>query len=300
MLRWCRQLFVVLELGVFSCPSRTEDACASPMADAQQLALEELQTLLATFGATVSVQDPFGLEIVGLDLAALLRTRELHHRSPLALALESAMAHQGVLVFRGQGGGRGHLRPQEQIDISAAFGAGEMHSTHGEHPLAGSEHIFRLSSSDAEGIVGPGADWHNDGAFTTEVFSHAGYHIIEIPPHGAGSQCRLSNLARPAPRPRCPPWRGQLSLTRRARAPPRRRSTSFAHLGRAYSLLAPRERRLLARMVSVNSNGGAVHPLVHTHPLSSAPTLFLHLAMTGAVGHVPEGKAGEWSLLDQA
>ena len=33
------------------------------------------------------------------------------------------------------------------------------------------------SNQDREGIVGPGAEWHNDGSFLTDVFSHAGYHI---------------------------------------------------------------------------------------------------------------------------
>ena len=32
--------------------------------------------------------------------------------------------------------------------------------------------------------------------------------------------------------------------------------------------------------------GGAVHPLIHTHVRSGRPSLFLHLAMTGAVIHV--------------
>ncbi len=33
------------------------------------------------------------------------------------------------------------------------------------------------SNQDREGIVGPGAEWHNDGSFLPDVFSHAGYHI---------------------------------------------------------------------------------------------------------------------------
>lgn len=58
--------------------------------------------------------------------------------------------------------------------------------------------------------------------------------------------------------------------------------TSFAHLGHAYEMLSAEEKEVMGRLASVNSNGGVVHPLVHTHPLSGRPSLFLHLAMTGA------------------
>jgi len=62
--------------------------------------------------------------------------------------------------------------------------------------------------------------------------------------------------------------------------------TLFAHLALAHDLLGEHEQRLLRSMASVNSNGGAVHPLIHTHVRSGRPSLFLHLAMTGAVIHV--------------
>jgi hypothetical protein len=38
-----------------------------------------------------------------------------------------------------------------------------------------------------------------------------------------------------------------------------------------------------ARCVSVNSNGGAMHPLASPHPISGRPSLYLHLGMTGAI-----------------
>ena len=206
---------------------------------------------------------PFGVEVAGLRVADLVKSGDLRHGHPFATALELLMAHVGLLVFRDQG----VLRPAEQIAASALFGAGELHSTHGEHEKAGSEHIFRLSSSNADGIVGPGAEWHCDGSFMQDVFSHAGYHIVQLPEN------------QPA-------------------------GTSFAHLGNAYDLLSETERQLMRRMVSVNSNGGTVHPLVHEHPLSLRPSLFLHLAMTGAVLHVPpsvgRGAAEPtWTALDE-
>ena len=105
---------------------------------------------------------------------------------------------------------------------------------------------------------GPGAEWHNDGSFAPDVFSHAGYHIVAIPEDSDAG-------------------------------------TSFAHLGIVHDLFSDDERKLLRRMASVNSNGGVVHPLLYSHPISHRHTAFLHLAMTGAVVHV--GDNGERTAL---
>ena len=35
--------------------------------------------------------------------------------------------------------------------------------------------------------------------------------------------------------------------------------------------------------MSVNSNGGVLHPVVHKHPISGRKSIYLHLGMTGAV-----------------
>ena len=222
----------------------SQGTCAESI-EGQGKAIEDVQRHLAKHDATLSLLEPFGAEIRGLHVGELIRAGVLRHASPFAIALELAMAYVGLLVFRDQG----IMNPAEQIAASELFGAGQLHSTHGEHAKAGSPEIFRLSSSAAEGIVGPGAEWHNDGSFATDVFSHAGYHIVRLPS-------------------------GQAS------------GTSFAHLGLAHDLLHEDERRLLRRMASVNSNGGAVHPLIHSHPRSMRPCLFLHLAMTGAIVHV--------------
>ena len=69
---------------------------------------------------------------------------------PAEQLLDQEHQGTGVLVFRGQG----VLSGDDQVRISMLFGAGEMHSTHGEHAKAGNEHIFRLSNKDGEGIVG--------------------------------------------------------------------------------------------------------------------------------------------------
>ena len=296
---------------------RQHDVCQ------QHAALEQLRGDLAAVNGSLRLLAPFGAEIAGVDLVALQRSGHLRHGSGLAASLEHAMAQTGVLIFRDQGrhsgpGAAGVLSGDEQVAISRLFGAGEMHSTHGVHPKSPNEHVFRLSNDQAEGIIGPvgpaaqprssrqtrtqdqhavciplrtaawwrtrththahartrththahanthvgacakGAEWHCDGAFKTDVFSHAGYHIVAIP---AGSDA----------------------------------GTSFAHLGLVHDLLTDDERALFSRMISVNSNSGVVHPMLHEHPVSKRQTIFLHLAMTAAVAHV--GNAGEQTAL---
>lgn len=79
-----------------------------------------------------------------------------------------------------------------------------------------------------------------------QVFGHVVYHIIKAP-SGAGD-------------------------------------TQFAHLGIAYDKLPNAcVQARLRRCASVNSNGGAVHPLACAHPLSGRISLYLHLGMTGAM-----------------
>ena len=62
-----------------------------------------------------------------------------------------------------------------------------------------------------------------------------------------------------------------------------RGNTAFAHLGLAFDRLPSAVRRRMQRCVSVNSNGGAIHPLASRHPVSDRLSLYLHLGMTGAV-----------------
>jgi len=59
--------------------------------------------------------------------------------------------------------------------------------------------------------------------------------------------------------------------------------TEIADLAGAYASLPSALREQWSRLASVNAYSGAVHPLVHRHPVSGRPTLFLHLAQTGAV-----------------
>lgn len=67
---------------------------------------------------------------------------------------------------------------------SEYWGGRRIHSTHGVHPAAPNEHIFRLSNDPNHGILGVGPQWHNDGSFELKTFSHVGYHIVRVPENG--------------------------------------------------------------------------------------------------------------------
>mmetsp|Transcript_103642 Transcript_103642/g.167138 ORF Transcript_103642/g.167138 Transcript_103642/m.167138 type:complete len:342 (-) Transcript_103642:352-1377(-) len=147
--------------------------------------------------------------------------------------------------------GQGVLSGDEQVHASELFGGQKIHSTHGVHPKAPNKHVFRLSNHQEHGILGVGPQWHNDGSFERAVFSHVGYHIIRVPEHGG--------------------------------------ATTFCHQGAAFDALSEEEQEVWMRRVSINSNSGIVHPLVHPHPISGRKSVYLHLGMTGAVLEMRKG-----------
>lgn len=193
---------------------------------------------IARAGASISALEPVGAQVEGIDLSA-----QGAPPADVLEALEVEMANRGFLVFR-------NPQPLEVDDFLRAscwWGGKALHSTHGVHPATpgGNPHIFRLSNDQRHGIPGVGPQWHNDGSFNAETFSHAGYHIVRPAEQGGG--------------------------------------TYFAHQGAAFDAL-PRERQeFWSRLASVNSASGVVHPAVHEHPLSRRKCVWLHLGMTGAV-----------------
>ena len=122
---------------------------------------------------------------------------------------------------------QGVLIGDDQVAVSELFGGGQIHSTHGVHPKAPNQHVFRLSNDRQHGILGVGPQWHNDGSFVRAVFSHVGYHIIHVPQNGG--------------------------------------ATEFCHLGAAYDSLTAEEQASWSRRVSVNSNGPLCSLSVVTH-----------------------------------
>lgn len=194
--------------------------------------------VIESFGATITPLDPIGAQVEGLDL-----TSGVTPPPEVISALELEMAHRGFIVFRSERS----LDVDDFLRASCWWGGRELHSTHGVHPATpgGNPHIFRLSNDERHGIPGVGPQWHNDGSFIADTFSHAGYHIVR-PAERGGATC-------------------------------------FAHQGAAYDALPAETQDYWRRLSSVNSASGVVHPLVHEHPLSKRKSIWLHLGMTGAV-----------------
>ncbi|SMQ74750.1 taurine dioxygenase [Altererythrobacter xiamenensis] len=194
--------------------------------------------IIEACGGEILPLDPIGAEVRGIDLAA-----PKPPPTEVIEALEAEMASRGFLVFKSDE----PLHVDDFLRASCWWGGRELHSTHGVHPATpgGNRHIFRLSNDRRHGIPGVGPQWHNDGSFLAETFSHSGYHIVRPAEHGGG--------------------------------------THFAHLGAAYDALSAREKDFWSRLSSVNSNSGVVHPLVHRHEVSGQNCVWLHLGMTGAV-----------------
>jgi len=195
-------------------------------------------TLLEKFGGKITALSPLGATVKGIDLA-----QEEAPPPQVLKALEIEMANRGFIVFKNEQ----QISVEDFLRASCWWGGRELHSTHGVHPATpgGNRHIFRLSNNPAHGIPGVGPQWHNDGSFNTDTFSHSGYHIIRPAEKGGG--------------------------------------TEFAHQGAAYDALPEPLQSYWGRLSSVNSNSGVVHPLVHQHPISGRKSIWLHLGMTGAV-----------------
>ena len=190
------------------------------------------------YGGNITALTPLGARVDGIDLS--------QQESPpeeVIKALEVEMANRGFLVFKN----KEQISEDDFLRASCWFGGRELHSTHGVHPATpnGNRHIFRLSNDRKHGIPGVGPQWHNDGSFITDTFSHSGYHIIRPAENGGG--------------------------------------TEFAHQGAAYDALPEELQTFWSKLSSVNSNSGVVHPLVHEHPISGRKSIWLHLGMTGAV-----------------
>ena len=193
--------------------------------------------ILTDTGVQLNLLEPIGAEVCGIDLAASPPGNQVIE------VLETIMAERGFVVFKQQQ----DLQPEEFLAASCWWGGKEIHSTHGVHPATPGQNrdIFRLSNDPKIGIPGVGPQWHNDGSFIPETFSHSGYHIIRPAERGGG--------------------------------------TSFAHQGAAFATLPEETKQYWRRLASVNSSSGVVHPLVHQHPLTGRECVWLHLGMTGAV-----------------
>jgi len=193
---------------------------------------------IAHAGASISALEPLGAEVSGIDLCSA-------HPPPADVidALEREMASRGFIVFKNDT----QLSEDDFLRASCWWGGRQLHSTHGVHPATpgGKRDIFRLSNDRQHGIPGVGPQWHNDGSFLPNTFSHSGYHIIRPAEKGGG--------------------------------------TYFAHQGAAHDALSETLKEYWGRLTSVNSSSGVAHPLVHRHPVSGRNCIWLHLGMTGAV-----------------
>lgn len=210
--------------------------------------------LIESHDVKVQALEPLGFEISGMNMKAGATPPSEAVRQ----AIEEEMANRGFVVFRDQH----DLDVDESIEACTWFGGREMHSTHGVHPATPdyNRHIFRLSNDRRHGTLGVGPQWHNDGSFVADCFSHVAMHSIRAPEKGGG--------------------------------------TYFAHLGAAFEQLPLEKQEFWERLTSVNSNSGVLHPLVEAHPITGRKSVWLHLGMTGAVLEKVKDKEG-FRLLEQ-
>ena len=198
---------------------------------------------------TVEALQPLGGLVHGLDL--------LPKPSPDTLAmLDHELARRGVLIFANIS-----LPGTLLSTVSEYFGSGQVVARHAVHDSAVHENILRVSNDPRQGIVGVGPQWHSDGFFERQIFSHVLFHAQRMPSTGGGG-------------------------------------TSFADLAAAYDALPPRVQDAWSRLATVNAYSGAVHPLVTRHPRTGRRQLFIHLGMVGAVLRWPARSRNAHTLPD--
>ena len=136
--------------------------------------------IIEEFGGEIIPLEPIGAQVSGVDLSS-----DIPPPADVVDALEHEMAVRGFLVFKNEK----QLGAEDFLRASCWWGGKELHSTYGGHPATpgGNRHIFRLSNDRHHGIPGVGPQWHNDGSFNSDTFSHSGYHIIRPAERGGGT-----------------------------------------------------------------------------------------------------------------
>ena len=172
----------------------------------------------------------FGVQVHGIDLKHVLPsgTREE--------IMELVDKHR-LVVFRDQG----IVSGVRQVEISRWFGP--LESTFYKHPMSPDPDVFRVSNDPSQGCTGVGrTGWHVDGSFQPSPFSHALYHIVNVPTRG---------------------------------------STVFLPLTEFLDSLDPAYRQKLERlsMLSDRRSVSLAKKVVYKHPITGAPTMCFHLGM---------------------
>ena len=220
----------------------------------------------------------FGGEVTGFDLRSLLR-------EPDNSVFLRTLCEHSVLVFRNQ-----QLTPEQFVAVSRFLGELELHVLD-QYRMPEQPEIYVLSNivRDGKPIGDPknGFGWHSDLSYMQHPTAYTVLYGVETPPEGADTLYSSTTLALqkldPALRRRIEGKRGLHSYTYM-----RHRNTKYIQENIVATALTAEQ---IARVPDV------AHPLVRTHPITGARSLYLGGDCITGIEGVPEAESRQ--LLDK-
>ena len=210
-----------------------------------------------------------GAEVAGIDLS------ESPSDDTFA-AIDAALAHHGVLVFRGQ-----RLTPERQLAFCERFGPVEVNAFD-QYALPGHPGVLVVSNVVENGrnvgYADAGSHWHTDMSYTAAPPRCTALYAIEVPSAGGRNLGdTLFANARAA-------WEA-LDVAERRRLEPLRAVHRFGAKERGVKRPVELTPRQLARYPDV------VHPIARTHPVSGAKALYVREGECVGIEGLPDAEA---------
>lgn len=210
-----------------------------------------------------------GAEVRGVDLSDRVPDE-------LFAGIDAALAHHGVLVFRGQ-----ELGPERQLAFCERFGPIEVNAFD-QYALSGHPGVLVVSNVVEDGrpigYADAGSHWHTDMSYTATPPRCTALHAVEVPSAGGRNlgdtlfaNARAAFEALPA--------------TERMRLDGLRAVHRFRAKERGVKKPVKLTPEQLARYPDV------VHPVVRTHPVSGARALYVREGECVGIDGMPDDEA---------
>ena len=210
-----------------------------------------------------------GAEVSGVDLSAPLP-------DGVFARIDRALAHHGVLVFRGQ-----RLAPERQLAFCERFGPVEVNAFD-QYALPGHPGVLVVSNIRENGrnigYADAGSHWHTDMSYTATPPRCTALHAIEVPSDGGRNLGdTLFANARAA-------WEALDEADRR-----RIEGLRAVHRFSAKERGVKRPVRLTPEQIARHPD--VVHPVARTHPVSGAKALYVREGECVGIKGMPDAEA---------
>lgn len=217
------------------------------------------------FATIAPLSDKVGAEVTGVDLAAPLGETEF-------AALRDAFDRHSLVVFRDQ-----HLTPEQHVAFSRRFGELEIYPLR-QFTLAAQPEILIVSNvyEDGQpiGLTDAGSYWHSDSSYRPRPSLGSLLFARELPAQGGDTLFVSTHAAYDA-----------LPEGVRERVNGLRAEHDYAWRNTIQNANGTRPKMDDAQRAATPP---VIHPVVHVHPATGRPALFVNEAFTTRILDVPE------------